>query len=76
MLQCLDRPHRLAYVLGEILDMPEPEAAHALEITPDVFRKRLQHARAAILSLTRTSKCEATTDKTGRIVQEALGPFS
>ena len=26
MLQCLDRPHRLAYVLGEILDMPGPEA--------------------------------------------------
>src|SRR5438093_5376957 len=53
MLQCLDRPHRLAYVLGEILDMPGPEAADALEITADVFRKRLQHARAAILSFTR-----------------------
>jgi hypothetical protein len=22
MLQCLDRPHRLAYVLGEILELP------------------------------------------------------
>jgi RNA polymerase sigma factor (sigma-70 family) len=53
MLQCLDRPHRLAYVLGEILDMPGPEAADTLEITPEVFRKRLQHARAAILSFTR-----------------------
>src|SRR5438876_6993260 len=53
MLQCLDRRHRLAYVLGEILDMPGPEAANALEITSDVFRKRLQHARAAILSFTR-----------------------
>ncbi len=54
MLQCLDRPHRLAYVLGEILDMSGPEAADALGITPDVFRKRLQHARAAIVSFTRT----------------------
>lgn len=54
MLQCLDRPLRLAYLLGEILDVPGPEAADALEITPDVFRKRLQHARAAILSFTRT----------------------
>ena len=53
MLQCLDRPHRLAYVLGEILDMSGPEAAEALEISPDVFRKRLQHARAAIVSFTR-----------------------
>jgi DNA-directed RNA polymerase specialized sigma24 family protein len=27
MLQCLDRPHRLAYVLGEILDLSGREAA-------------------------------------------------
>src|SRR5713226_2523306 len=53
MLQCLDRPHRITYVLGEILDMPGPEAAEALEITPDMFRKRLQHARVAILKFTR-----------------------
>jgi RNA polymerase sigma factor (sigma-70 family) len=25
MLQCLDRPHRLAYVLGEIMEVPGPE---------------------------------------------------
>jgi RNA polymerase sigma factor (sigma-70 family) len=54
MLQCLDRPHRLAYVLGEILDLPGPEAAEALDITPALFRKRLQHARSAIASFTRT----------------------
>jgi len=62
MLQCLDRPHRLAYVLGEILDMPGPEAADALEITPDVFRKRLQHARAAILAFTR-AYCGLVSDE-------------
>ena len=54
MLQCLDRPHRLAYVLGEILELPGPEAADALGITPALFRKRLQHARTAIMSFTRT----------------------
>ena len=53
MLQCLDRPHRLAYVLGEILELPGPEAAAALEIAPELFRKRLQHARTAIESFTR-----------------------
>lgn len=53
MLQCLDRPHRLAYVLGEIFEMPGPEAAEALDVSPDLFRKRLQHARAAILTFTR-----------------------
>jgi RNA polymerase sigma factor (sigma-70 family) len=54
MLQCLDRPHRLAYVLGEILDLSGPEAAEALGISPDLFRKRLQHARAEIEAFTRT----------------------
>jgi RNA polymerase sigma factor (sigma-70 family) len=54
MLQCLDRPHRLAYVLGEILDLPGPDAAEALGISPGLFRKRLQHARTAIESFTRT----------------------
>src|SRR5687767_15385218 len=54
MLQCLDRPHRLAYVVGEILDLPGPEAADVLKIAPALFRKRLQHARTAILSFTRT----------------------
>ena len=53
MLQCLDRPHRLAYVLGEILELPGPEAAEALDITPELFRKRLQHARTAIEAFTR-----------------------
>jgi RNA polymerase sigma factor (sigma-70 family) len=53
MLQCLDRPHRLAYVLGEILEMPGPEAAEVLEIDAVLFRKRLQHAREAILGFTR-----------------------
>lgn len=53
MLQCLDRPHRLAYVVGEILELPGPEAADALGITAVLFRKRLQHARSAIESFTR-----------------------
>jgi hypothetical protein len=53
MLQCLDRPHRLAYILGEIFDLAGPEAAEALAIGPELIRKRLQHARSAIESFTR-----------------------
>jgi RNA polymerase sigma factor (sigma-70 family) len=53
MLQCLDRPHRLAYVLGEILELPGPEASEILGIAPNVFRKRLQRARDAIVAFTR-----------------------
>jgi RNA polymerase sigma factor (sigma-70 family) len=54
MLQCLDRPHRLAYILGELMDFSGPEAAEALGISAALFRKRLQHARRAILEFTRT----------------------
>lgn len=54
MLQCLDRPHRLAYVFGEIFELPGPDAADALGIPSALFRKRLQQARAAIGSFTKT----------------------
>ena len=53
MLQCLDRPHRLAYVFGEILEMTAPEAAESLGLEPAAFRKRLQRAREAIEVFTR-----------------------
>ena len=75
MLQCLDRPHRLTYILGEILDLPGPEAAEALEISPDLFRKRLQHARTAILEFTK-NYCGLASDtapcKCNRQVPTAL----
>jgi RNA polymerase sigma factor (sigma-70 family) len=45
MLTCLDRDHRLAYVLGEILELSSEEGAEALEISSDAFRKRLSRAR-------------------------------
>ena len=45
MLLCLDRPHRLAYVLGEILEFSGDDAAAILELSPPVFRKRLSRAR-------------------------------
>jgi RNA polymerase sigma factor (sigma-70 family) len=61
MLQCLDRPHRLAYVLGEILDLAAAEAAEVLELEPAAFRKRLQRAREAIESFTR-SHCGLVSD--------------
>jgi RNA polymerase sigma factor (sigma-70 family) len=54
MLQCLDRPHRLAYVLGEILELSGPEGAEVLEVSAALFRKRLQHAREAVLTFTKS----------------------
>jgi RNA polymerase sigma factor (sigma-70 family) len=45
MLQCLDREHRLAFVLGEMLELSGEEAAAALDLAPDAYRKRLSRAR-------------------------------
>lgn len=46
MLLCLDRPHRLAYVLGEVLEFTSEDGAAVLEISPVAFRKRLSRARS------------------------------
>ena len=48
MLSCLDRPHRLAYILGEILELADAEGAAVLDISPAAFRKRLSRARRSI----------------------------
>ena len=48
VLMCLDRDHRMAYILGEIVELDHHEAAEVLEITPAAFRKRLSRARARI----------------------------
>ena len=56
LLTCLDRNHRLAYILGEILELDHREAATVLSIAPATFRKRLSRARQAITSFM-TSRC-------------------
>jgi RNA polymerase sigma factor (sigma-70 family) len=50
MLLCLDRPHRLAYILGEILEIEGKEAAEILEIPAANYRQRLVRARRAIVA--------------------------
>jgi len=56
MLLCLDRDHRLAYILGEILELDGPEAARVLEVDPTTFRKRLSRARTDLTAFM-TAKC-------------------
>ncbi|MEO8549474.1 MAG: RNA polymerase sigma factor [Kofleriaceae bacterium] len=53
MLQCLDRDHRLAFILGEVLELASDDAAAALEIAPDAYRKRLSRARTRMDEFTR-----------------------
>jgi RNA polymerase sigma factor (sigma-70 family) len=61
MLQCLDRSHRLAYILGEIFELSAVEAATALGVEPAAFRKRLERSREAIEAFTR-AHCGLVSD--------------
>jgi RNA polymerase sigma factor (sigma-70 family) len=45
LLQCLDGDHRLAYVLGHVMDLPGKEAAEVIGVDEAIYRKRLSRAR-------------------------------
>jgi hypothetical protein len=66
---CLDRPHRLAYILGEILELEGPEAARILQISAPAFRKRLSRAREAIVEFTRHHCGLVDTDNACRCIR-------
>ena len=55
MLLCLDRAHRAAYVLGEILEMEHGPAAEILDVSPANYRKRLSRARSEVQGFTAAS---------------------
>jgi RNA polymerase sigma factor (sigma-70 family) len=52
MLTCLDREHRLAYVLGEVFDLPHCDAAVLCDVTEEAFRQRLSRARRTLDAFT------------------------
>ncbi|QFT34601.1 ECF RNA polymerase sigma-E factor [Labrenzia sp. THAF82] len=52
MLLCLSLDLRLAYVLGDVLELDHLEASKILELTPATFRKRLSRARAGVEGFT------------------------
>jgi RNA polymerase sigma factor (sigma-70 family) len=56
MLLCLDRPYRLAYIFGEIMDLDHNEGAAVMDISPAAFRARVSRARRSITALM-TSRC-------------------
>lgn len=45
MLLCLSREVRIAYILGDLMGMPDRDGAEICEITPAAFRQRLARAR-------------------------------
>jgi len=52
MLLCLDRDHRAAYVLGDVLEFDHVQASAILQIAPATYRKRLSRARAKVIDFT------------------------
>ena len=48
LLLCLDREHRLAFLLVDVFDVSSEQGAAILEITATAFRKRLSRARERI----------------------------
>ena len=48
MILSLDRELRIAYVLGDILNLSGKDAAEVLDIDPAAYRKRLSRARALL----------------------------
>jgi len=55
LLMALDRPHRLVFILGTIMDCSGTEGAAILEISPATFRQRLSRARKRIVDFLSTN---------------------
>jgi RNA polymerase sigma factor (sigma-70 family) len=79
LLTCLPRPLRAAYILGEIFELSDTEAADALEINQAAFRQRLRRARALVTGFVQT-RCgivsPATTCRCERRLAEGTSPGS
>lgn len=82
MLLCLNRPHRMAYILGDILEMEHSEASKVLSLSKDNFRQQLSRARAKVVQFTHEScglvnscsKCSCDKKLTGAINRERIIP--
>ncbi len=62
MLLCLDRDHRLAWILGDFLEVNSVEAAEILDITAVAFRQRLTRARKTLQAFLE-KKCGLMNEK-------------
>ncbi|MEE4015544.1 RNA polymerase sigma factor [Roseibium sp. FZY0029] len=55
MLTCLNRSLRIAYILGDVFEMSDSEAAEALEISAAAYRQRLSRARKEVTRFVQTT---------------------
>lgn len=54
MLTCLDRDHRLAFVLTDVFDLSHADAADLCAVTAEVYRQRVSRARRMLEAFTRS----------------------
>jgi len=75
MLLCLDRDHRVAYVLGDVFELKSEDAAYVLAIEAATFRRRLSRARERLRAFMRVH-CglvnEAVACRCARRVEAAI----
>lgn len=53
LLLCLDRDHRIAFLLGELFQLSGDEAADILSVSPEAYRQRLARSRDRLLGFLR-----------------------
>jgi RNA polymerase sigma factor (sigma-70 family) len=71
MLLSLDRDLRMAYILGEIWELPGEDAAAVLEVDPATYRKRLSRARTRLYDFMRNWCGVFSTDNPCRCGKQA-----
>lgn len=84
LLTCLSRPLRAAYILGDVFDLTDAEAAEMLEIDNAAFRQRLRRARSlitgfmqarcGIISPDATCRCDRRVKQAVRLGRVSPGP--
>jgi RNA polymerase sigma factor (sigma-70 family) len=72
MLICLSRELRIAYILGDIFEVTDTEAAEILEIDPAAYRQRLRRARRAVTDFV-TNSCGLVSDSAPCRCQRRVG---
>jgi len=80
MLLCLNLAHRMAYILGDIMEMEHSEASEVLGISKTNYRKQLSRARDKVVEFTSQScslvsncaKCSCEKKLTGAVARNRV----
>jgi len=82
MLLCLKSAHRMAYILGDILELEHVEASKILSISKENFRQQLSRSRAKVVQFTsdscglvsRDASCSCEKKLTGVVARKCIDP--